>query len=564
MQVRNRVPESVFRSVVKLLASAAALVCVLVLLPAAASAAPRAVDFELAPKESPVAAASGGGVRSRPLRTPQRFNLVGMHWRGRGAPDIELRVRRQGRWSRWEELEAQGADSPDPGRGEPTAATASSPLWVGTAGAVQYRMSRRVPHLRLHFVRVTKREPVSARAAQAQQPAFVTRDQWGAGACPPRRAPQYGEVKAVHVHHTVSLNDYSPTEAPAMVLAICRYHRNSNGWDDIGYNALVDKYGVLYEGRAGGLDKAVIGAQAQGFNAQTAGIASIGEHGTAPATPEELGAIASYISWKLPVHGQPVSGPVTVTSSGGSLTRYGAGARVTLQRVIGHRDTGRTTCPGDALYAQLPELRSLVETGGFTPVSAFGTRLSALLGNTAADFGQTVTVSGSLLGTTGAPVAGESVDLQVSPDGRWHTARRLTTGPDGSFGTELRPRLRMYVRTRFRGHGQLRGSGSSRLLLRLRPLITIDRPPTRAAVDSPVAITGRVAPRKRVLRLVLRQLVRGNWRTVGARTVLARRGLFGTSFVPRSTGRFRFYVAAKSDLDTDRGSSEPAELTVSR
>ena len=563
MQVRNRVPESVFRFVVKLLASAAALVCVLVLLPAAASAAPRAVDFELAPGESAVAAASGGGVRSRPLRTPQRFNLVGMRWRGRAAPEIELRVRRQGRWSRWEELEVQGADNPDPGRGEPVAAAASSPLWVGTAGAVQYRLSRRVPRLRLHFVRVAER-PARARAAQAQQPAVVTRDQWGGAACPPRRAPQYGEVKAVHVHHTVSLNNYSPSEAPAMVLAICRYHRNSNGWDDIGYNALVDKYGVLYEGRAGGLDKAVIGAQAQGFNAQTAGISSIGEHGTVPTSPQELAAIASYIRWKLLVHGQPLSGQVTVTSSGGSLTRYGAGASVPLDRIIGHRDTGRTTCPGDALYAQLPQLRSQVQTSTLLPVSAFGTRLSALLGDTAVDFGQTVSVSGSLVGTSGAPLAGESVDLQVSPDGRWHTTRKLTTAPDGSFATELRPRLRMYVRTRFRGHGELRGSGSSRLLLGLRPLITIDRPPTRATADRPVPITGRVAPRKRVLRLVLQQLVRGSWRKVGSRTVLARRGLFGTSLVPRSTGRFRFYVVAKSDLDTDRGGSKPAELTVAR
>jgi hypothetical protein len=546
---------------VKLLASAAALVCVLVLPTASASAAPRAVDFELAPTEGAVTAASGGGVRSRALRTPRRFNLVGMRWRGRAAPEIELRVRRRGSWSRWGELEGHDDHNPDLGRGE-RLATASDPLWVGEADAVQYRMSRRVPRLRLHFVHVTRR-PAPARAAQAQGPAVVTREQWGAGACPPRRAPQYGEVKAVHVHHTVSLNDYSPAEGPAMVLAICRYHRNSNGWDDIGYNALVDKYGVLYEGRAGGLDKAVIGAQAQGFNAQTAGISNIGNHTSLPQTPEALDAMARYIRWKLPVHAQPVSGAVSVTSSGGSFTRYTAGARVTLQRVIGHRDTGSTACPGNALYAQLPALRTMVESGALAPVSAFGTRLSALLGDAAVEYGEAVPVSGTLLASDGAPVAGAAIELQVSPDGRWRTSKKLTTAPDGAFTTELRPRLRMYVRMRFRGSGGLRGSGSSRLLLRLSPLITIDSP-TVATAGSSVPITGRVTPRKRVLRLVVQQRTRGAWRKVGAHTVLARRGRFNTSFVPGSSGRFRFYVAAKADLDTDRGSSVPYELSVSR
>jgi N-acetylmuramoyl-L-alanine amidase len=559
---RNHVPGSVFGFLVKLLASAAALVCVLMLVPVSASAAPRAVDFEFAPGDGALASASSTGVRSRPLRTPQRFNLVGMRWRGRAEPEIELRVRRAGRWSRWEHLEAHGDHNPDAGRGERVVA-ASDPLWVGTANAVQYRMNGPVPRLRLHFVRVARR-PVAARAAQAQPPAVVTRAQWGAGACTPRRAPQYGEVRAVHVHHTVSLNDYSPAEAPAMVLAICRYHRNSNGWDDIGYNVLVDKYGVLYEGRAGGLDQAVIGAQAQGFNAMTAGIASVGDNSVVGASPQQLDAIAGYIRWKLPVHGQPVSGPVAVTSSGGSLTRYPAGARVTLQRVIGHRDTGRTACPGNALYAQLPELRSKVETGALQPVSAFSTRLSALLGDSAVDYGEAVGVSGSLLGGDGTPVAGEAVDLQVSPDGRWRTARRLTTAPDGSFTTDLRPRLRMFVRLRFRGHGGFRGSGSTRLLLRLRPLITIDRPPSRARAGRRVMISGRVAPRKRVLRLLVQQRVGDRWRKVGARTVLARRGRFSTSFVPTSTGRFRFYVAAKSDDETDRGGSEPSELRVGR
>ena len=106
-------------------------------------------------------------------------------------------------------------------------------------------------------------------------------------------------VKAVVVHHTVSLNDYTPAEAPAIVLAICRYHRNSNGWNDIGYNALVDKYGVLYEGRAGGLDRAVVGAQAQGFNSETAGIASIADHTSSRRRRRRSTAMARYIRWKL-------------------------------------------------------------------------------------------------------------------------------------------------------------------------------------------------------------------------------------------------------------------------
>jgi N-acetylmuramoyl-L-alanine amidase len=572
--MRNLAPEGVFRALVKLLASAAALACGLGLAPGLAAAAPRAntgppaVDFELAPREALASAASAGAVRSRPLNTPGRFNLVGMRWRGRAEPEIALRVRRRGRWSRWARLEAHGDHNPDPGAGE-RAVSASDPLWVGAAGAVQYRLSRPVPGLRLHFVRVAKRvraaaaKRARAAAARAQQPVFVSRKQWGAGACPPRSAPAYGEVRAVHVHHTVSLNDYSPTEAPAMVLAICRYHRNSNGWDDIGYNALVDKYGVLYEGRAGGLDKPVVGAQAQGFNAQTAGIASIGDHTATAASPPVLDALARYIRWKLPVHGQPLSGRVTLTSAGGSLTRYAAGARVTLERVIGHRDTGRTSCPGSALYAQLPRLRNLVGTGALLPVSTFGTRLSAFLGDTAVDYRQPVLVSGNLLAADGRALAGETVRLQVSPDGRWHNSRRLATRPDGSFATELRPRLRMYVRLRFRGRGDLRGSASSPLLLRLHPVITIDRPPTEAAAGRAVRLTGAVAPRKRVLRLVLQQRVGERWRKVGTRTVLARRGRFTTSFVPRTPGRYRFYVVAGADLDTDRASSDAHELSVS-
>jgi N-acetylmuramoyl-L-alanine amidase len=367
----------------------------------------------------------------------------------------------------------------------------------------------------------------------------------------------------VHVHHTVSLNDYTPQEAPAIVLAICRYHRNSNGWDDIGYQALVDKYGVLYEGRAGGLDQAVVGAQAQGYNDQTAGIANIGDHTGVAQTPEALAAIAQYIRWKLPLHGQPTSGPVTLVSTGGPTNRYPAGQRVTVRRVLGHRDTNSTACPGTALYAQLGELRALVESGA-PPAVPVRASLSASLGDRAVDYGEVVPVSGVLSAPDGSPLAGEPVDLQVNGHGRWRTARRLTTGPDGSFATELRPRLRMYVRLLYPGRPDLTGAGSAQLLLRLRPLITIAPPPTRATMGRRLAVRGRVAPGKRVVHLVLQQQIRGRWRRVGVSAARVRRGRFSASFVPGFVARYRFYVVAKSDLDTDRGRSALYELQTAR
>jgi hypothetical protein len=546
----------------KLLAAAATLVCVLIPGSAALAAGPRPVDFELAPGASATAStAAGGGVVSRPLETPRRFNLVGLRWRGRAELDVELRVRRTGRWSRWEHLDAHADHNPDPRRGE-RRAVASDPIWVGRAGAVQYRLSRPAPGLRLHFVDVGVRPRPRARAAQVPPPpAYVPRAGWGADKCPPRSAPDYGEVRAVHVHHTVSLNDYTPAEAPSIVLAVCRYHRNSNGWNDIGYNALVDKYGTLYEGRAGGLDQAVIGAQAQGFNSVTAGIANIGDHTSVPQTPAALTAMARYINWKLSVHGQPLSGPVTVVSSGGSATRYPAGTRVTLERVIGHRDTGNTACPGAALYAQLPELRALVPSGT-APFSSLATRLSAGLVDDSIDYGEPVPVTGSLGDPLGAPLAGELVEVQVASEGFWRTARRLTTGVDGSFTTELKPGRRMYLRVRYLGRAPLRRSTSARLLLHVRPVIAIDQPPSRAARGDAVELEGTVGPRKRTLRLLVQQGVRGVWRKVRASSVRARRGRFATSFVPARAGRYRYYLVAPADDDTDRGASELHSLRV--
>jgi hypothetical protein len=228
--------------------------------------------------------------------------------------------------------------------------------------------------------------------------------------------------------------------------------------------------------------------------------------------------------------------------------------------VSGHRDTGKTSCPGDALYDQLDEIRGLVESG--TPFATSSAHVTAALADQSVDYGETVPVTGALTGPDGNALAGQAVELQVNSDDAWRTARRVTTGADGAFATDLKPAKRMYVRVLYPGNADVRGSASARLLLHLRPVLRFDRPPKRATRGRRLVVVGTVAPRKRTVSVVFQQRVGARWRRVGSRAVRARHGRFSASFVPTFRARYRYYAVTKSDLDTDRGASELQPLRV--
>ena len=548
---------------------------------------PDPVDFELVPAQPQVSAARSGRVLSPALRAPRRFNLVGLRWRGRAEPRLTVRVRRDGRpWSRWQALDAHADHNPDPRSGERSVA-ASDPLWVGEADQVQYALSRPVPGLRLHFVNVNGTATAGERVttalrraantavstaaaalgsadahAQGDQPAVVSRREWGARKCPPREAPSYGVVRAAYVHHTVSLNDYSPAEAPGIVLAICRYHRYSNGWNDIGYQALVDKYGVLYEGRAGGLDRPVLGAHAQGFNAQSTGIASIGDNSSVGLSDTALDALAGYIRWKLTLHGQPLSGQTTLVSAGGATSRYGGGARVRVPRVLGHRDTNSTACPGSALYYQLDDLRARVSTG--EPLPGLATFLSASLSRSRVRYRRAVTVTGTLTSNELAPIAAQPVRLQVLRGGRWRTLAEPVTDVAGAWSATVTPQGTRILRATYAGDGLWRRSFSPEQVVRVVPLVQLDATSALAVRGRPVGVRGHVTPRKRRVYQVLQQRIRGVYRQVGVRSVRVRSGRFRSSFTPSFAGLYRVYVLAAADAATDRGRSPLRVVRVAR
>ena len=340
---------------------------------------PDAVDFEqrvpaVERVAGPAARAAGERADDRPVRfvspvidAPARFDLAGVA--GEMRP-LEYRARREdGEWSDW--VETANGD----------------PVYFGGADELQVRSRGVRPSGRLHYVNVSGTDTFAHRllngargvinsalisvasaastataGAIPPQPEMVERAEWGAkrdsGGCRPRTDPPYGEVRAATVHHTVTANGYSRDEAPGIVLGICRFHRNGNGWNDIGYNFLVDRFGDVYVGRSGGIKKAVVGAHAQGYNSQTTGIASIGTHTSSPISDQAEDAFVSVIAWKLALHGTKATGRTRLVSGGGEVNRFPNGKKVKVKRVFGHRRVNQTECPGDELNGILKRIRA--------------------------------------------------------------------------------------------------------------------------------------------------------------------------------------------------------------
>jgi len=504
-------------------------------LPALAALSPRPRGFGL----TVTPADFDGGRTSRVLRA-RRFDVVGV----RGFGRVEIRVRARGAaWSAWIPLAAHGDHAPDTGTGE----HASDPIWTGGADELQLRLARPPSgSLRVHFVAV----PAAARrggptrdagrAAQAggvqpgSPPPIVPRAAWGADAVPPRAAPRYGAVQAAFVHHTVTVNEYAPTDSAAIVLGIAKFHRDTNGWNDIGYNFLVDRYGQVFEGRAGGVDQAVVGAHAQGYNAQSTSVAQIGTYTAGAITPAALEATAQLLGWKLSLHGVPALGTVVLTSTGGPDNRFASGTPVTVNRICGHRDGDATSCPGDALYAQLPALRA--RTAALAgPVAPPQEQVTLAVAAPSVPYGQAAGFAGLVIRPGGGAAAGVPVSLQKrGRTGAWVTVARVTAGPDGSWA--------MNVPWRRSGQVRARSGNASSVVARVAvvPTVALRRPRRpRIASGGVLRLSGQVRPGGPVRVLVEIEGRDGRWRRVRLTGARVRGTSFSAAMRMRRPGLYR-------------------------
>lgn len=191
-------------------------------------------------------------------------------------------------------------------------------------------------------------------------PAYYSRGQWGADeSIASSNSPTYmTDVRASVVHHTADANGYSAAQVPAILRSIYAYHVQVMGWSDMGYNALVDSYGRIWEGRRGGLGQPVWGAHALGFNQYTFGVSMMGNYSQIGVPAATLESVAQLIAWKFKLHNIDPRGTTQLVSGTTADSVYWPeGQAVTLPTIFGHRDVNSTACPGTNGYAQLPWIR---------------------------------------------------------------------------------------------------------------------------------------------------------------------------------------------------------------
>ena len=169
------------------------------------------------------------------------------------------------------------------------------------------------------------------------------RDAWGAR--PGRCTIEDLAKNQMTVHHTVT----PPTSSDgfeARIRQLQAFHMDTRGWCDIGYHFLVTVDGALWEAR----DVRYIGAHVRNHNEGNLGVSFVGCFHPTDSTcaqPEF----------------QPAIPPESMIEAGGRLLGALAHAYeipVEESSIRGHREhqSAQTACPGDALAARLPDLRS--------------------------------------------------------------------------------------------------------------------------------------------------------------------------------------------------------------
>jgi SpoIID/LytB domain protein len=349
------------------------------------------------------AGAAANVVAELPETRTTSYGMVGVTWSAKTTEqDISVAIRSlvKGQWTAWDTLEN---DDEAPGEG---GRPGTEPVWVGEAQGVAVRVSS-ASGTRPDDIRVLTIDPGGVDGAAAAtvtpagyttsgvldgtvhastavtttdgapsytpRPTIILRSAWGAATGGTCSAPLTGSsTHGIVVHHTAGSNTYTAADSAKIVRGIQAYHINGHGWCDIGYNFLVDKYGQIFEGRKGGVDRTVRAAHSGNgeVNTYTMGVSMMGDFDTVEPPEALKAAMVKLIGWRMGTTYMKAKGTYSVAENS-----------LTLNLIAGHRNVVSTECPGTYAYAWLSAsggLRDRVEAYIGQYSSAIKTRAAAL------------------------------------------------------------------------------------------------------------------------------------------------------------------------------------------
>ena len=365
----------------------------------------------------------GGGETIREISQSAPFSMVALTGNDLTGTSARVRARQtDGSWGPWYDTENLESNSDDTVDGGPRG---TDPVFVGSTTTVQIAITRppeaevtvTPPETALDAGRElgyipanaeqsiaqtmsavlitppespvdTQWTPPTAALGPGQPPNIISRNQWGAGNSMRCGGPSYGHgIRAAVVHHTATGNDYAPEDSAAIVRSIYAYHTMTLGWCDIAYNALVDRYGQVFEGRGGGITKDVLGSHTGGFNRDVWGVSMIGDFEEDPPPDVTVKTLGRLLGWRMSLDRVNPLATVQLKSAGGQYTVVPGGSSVTLPEIFAHRDVGNTECPGRAGYAALDEVRAIAAAFNRPPDVTESLRGGAILARWEADGG---------------------------------------------------------------------------------------------------------------------------------------------------------------------------------
>jgi hypothetical protein len=285
------------------------------------------------------------------------FYMVALSWMG-GPGVASIRAATNGAWTDWVELHGSTAESPDEGGVAPDRCW-TQPAWVGDDHTrVEVAVPAGADDVLVHLISKTERRVTRLeQSAAGSAPLVIPRSSWTSAG--PAYEPYVvaSRLQLAVIHHSVGANGYGPDEVPGILEGIRRFHVEANGWNDIAYNFAIDRFGRIWEARGGGIDKAVVGGHALGWNTGTMGVVFLGDYtrGGLDHAGRDIASLVALLKWKFNrVHNVDPSGSTTYTvGASGTGSRFAAGQAVGCRTVVAHRDVSQTACPGNPVFGAL-------------------------------------------------------------------------------------------------------------------------------------------------------------------------------------------------------------------